>query len=75
MRGLNIDWRWSCVVDRFEILLREKEKIIWKEFNLEGCEEEGILPVIIEASKYCKSLNYISFEFLVKLDRYGYFDL
>lgn len=45
------------------------------EFNLEGCEEEGILPVIIEASKYCKSLNYISFEFLVKLDRYGYFDL
>lgn len=51
------------------------ERVSMMEFNLEGCEEEGILPVIIEASKYCKSLNYISFEFLVKLDRYGYFDL
>lgn len=51
------------------------ERASMMEFNLKGCEEEGILPVIIEASKYCKSLNYISFEFLVKLDRYGYFDL
>lgn len=54
------------------------ERVSMMEFNFEGCEEDVdpvIIPVIIEASKYCKSLNYISFEFLVKLDRYGYFDL